>query len=226
VTTTSEVDVRCAVCGTLSRQRRIDSTSAFGPPDLDLRPNGPARWALPFRVQRCRSCGYCWHSLGEAPLGAADTVASEAYVGVLERSRMPRLARMFFCAALVAEGAEDRESAGWRFAEAAWACDDAGAEQQARTCRERAAESFRSALEWGEHDAGAAVGNALVADLLRRARRFDSSLVACDDAEHALAGREDEDAESTGQVIAFIRGLCEAGDDHAHHVAEAFAPDE
>ncbi len=46
MTTMTEIEVRCAVCGTLARKATLTSTSSFGPPDLDLRPNGPARWAL------------------------------------------------------------------------------------------------------------------------------------------------------------------------------------
>src|SRR5919198_26020 len=101
MTTMREVEVRCAVCGALSRRAELSSTSSFGPPDLDLRPQGPARWALEFGVQRCDGCGYCARSLGQAPVGARATVESDAYRDVLECSRLPRLARSLFCSALV-----------------------------------------------------------------------------------------------------------------------------
>ena len=130
-----EIDVRCAVCGTLGRKAELTSTSSFGPPDLDLRPNGPARWALPFKVQRCDGCGYCAESIGAAPPGAADVVGSVVYRDVLERSKLPGLARSYFCAALVEEAAGRHEGAAWDFLAAAWACDDAGARAQARSCR-------------------------------------------------------------------------------------------
>jgi hypothetical protein len=38
MTTLFEVDRACAVCGQESRQLSLTSTSAFGAPDLDLRP--------------------------------------------------------------------------------------------------------------------------------------------------------------------------------------------
>ena len=88
-----EIDVRCAVCGVLGRKAVLASTSSFGPPDLDLRPNGPARWALPFKVQRCDACGYCADSIGSAPTNAKDVVESVVYRDVLERSKLPGLAR-------------------------------------------------------------------------------------------------------------------------------------
>src|SRR6188472_2527868 len=149
MTTMLQIDVRCAVCGALQQAAELTSTSAFGPPDLDLRPNGPARWALPFRVQRCESCGYAAPSIGSAPPGAAEVVESVVYRGVLERSKLPSLARTYFCAALVEESAGRDEAAGWAFLFAAWACDDARAARHARSCRERAAEMFLRALQAG-----------------------------------------------------------------------------
>lgn len=228
MTTFREVDVRCAVCGAVSRVADLTSTSSFGPPDLDLRPQGPARWALQFGIQRCRSCGYCASSLGSAPPGAAEVVESIVYRGVREGSKLPRLARDYFCAALIAEGAEaDPERASRRFLKAAWACDDAGASAQARTCRERAAEMLRSAIATGELEPPREVALAILADLERRARRFDEALAACDGAEQALEDVDDDDPKAaTAAVIAFIRELAEAGDDECHSAAEAFARDD
>ena len=119
MTTMHEIDVRCAVCGVLGRKAELTSTSSFGPPDLDLRPNGPARWALPFKVQRCDACGYCADPIASAPPGAKDVVESVVYRDVLERSKLPALARSYFCAALVEEAATMHEAAGWSFLHAA-----------------------------------------------------------------------------------------------------------
>ena len=186
MTTFREVDVRCAVCGTVSRVAELTSTSSFGPPDLDLRPQGPARWALEFGVQRCRSCGYCSSSLGTAPPGAAEVVESVIYRGIRDGSKLPRLARDYFCAALVTEGAEeDPDRASRRFVKAAWACDDAGASAQARICRTRAAEMLRLAIATGELEPPREVALAILADLERRARRFEEALEALDEAEQA-----------------------------------------
>src|SRR3954467_10420285 len=110
MTTVREIDVRCAVCGTLSRKAELTSTSSFGPPDLDLRPQGPARWALEFQIQRCENCGYCAPSIGQAPPGAETVVESAVYRGVLQRSKLPKLARSLFCAALVEEAAGEPEA--------------------------------------------------------------------------------------------------------------------
>jgi hypothetical protein len=127
MTTMREIDVRCAVCGTLGRKAELTSTSSFGPPDLDLRPQGPARWALEFEVQRCDTCGYCARSIGQAPPGARALVESVVYREVLQRSKLPKPARSLFCAALVNETAGEAEASAWRFLEAAWACHDRNA---------------------------------------------------------------------------------------------------
>lgn len=225
MTTFVQIDVRCALCGALSRQVDMSSTGAFGPPDLDLRPAEPARSALAFRVQRCEGCGYCWGRIGEALPAAAAVVESAAYRELLERARMPRLARHLFCAGLVAEGAGEREAAAWRFLEAAWACDDHFAVVPARMCRERAAEMFESALARGEATAPAGSVKTLLADVLRRAGRFDDAIAASEEAELLVAREEDaDDPEADAAAVPrYVRALAEAGDDRTHNVAEAFA---
>jgi hypothetical protein len=224
VTTIREVDVRCAVCGALSRKAQLSSTSSFGPPDLDLRPLGPARWALQFGVQRCDECGYCAESLGEATVGARETVDSVIYRDVLERSGLPRLARSLFCSALIHEAAGDPERSAWRFLEAAWACDDRDRHAQARLCRERAVEMFQRALTDGEAEAPDGVILTVISDLLRRAQHFHEAVEVASNAED-LVGGDPEEGELAGAVTVakFIRALAEAGDDESHNAAEAFA---
>lgn len=224
MTTLREIEVRCAVCGAVSRKATLASTSSFGPPDLDLRPQGPARWALEFEVQRCDACGYCAESIGQARVGAGATVESAVYRDVLQRSKLPRLARTLFCAALVSEGAGELEPSAWRFLQAAWACDDKGSQVEARICRERAAEMFNKALETGEAEAPQAVVLTLCADVWRRAGRFDEARVAASEAKELLGdGADTEETAGAAVVASYIRGLAESGDDEAHNVAEAFA---
>ena len=225
MTTSMPVQVRCALCGTLSQQQVLSSTSYFGPPDLDLRPNGPARWALQFQVQHCVRCGYCAKRIGERTPKAGRTVESLIYRDVLEKAKMPALARHFFCAALVAEAAERREAAAWHFVEAAWACDDSGATEQARTCRDRAAEMLSSALAWGDIATENVVVHGVIADLRRRAGRYEEALVACAAGEVALE-TDDEADTPVATVLAFIRELTESQDDEVHNAAEAFAAED
>lgn len=227
MTTFHEVAVRCAVCGELQPALTLTSTSQFGPPDLDLRPAAPRRWALPYAVQRCRACGYCAQSLGELSDRAAETVRSHVYRGVLERSKLPALARSLFCAALVREAAGDHDGAAWRFLEAAWVCDDVPDPPQARVCRQRAIEMFRRALDRGEADAPPGVVLTLIADLLRRSRRFDEAQAVAGGALRALGELErDEQFATTADIARYIGELAAAGDDALHCCDEAFAVEE
>jgi hypothetical protein len=218
------VFVRCAVCGTESQQQVLSSTSTFGPPDLDLRPNGPARWALELQIQHCPACGYCASRIGERTPGARRVVGSPMYRDVLENARMPAPARHYFCAGLVAEAAERRDAASSHFLEAAWVCDDAGAVEQARICRDRAAEMMAAALEWGDVPA-TPVAHGVRADVLRRAGRYEEALEACAAAEAAVDPEIDEHG-YTAAVLGYLRELVEAGDEDSHSVAEAFAAEE
>jgi hypothetical protein len=178
MTTSMPVTVRCALCGTESAQRVLASTSSFGPPDLDLRPNGPARWALEFQVQRCPGCGYCAENIGQRTRDARRAVESIVYRDVLDNARMPELARSYFCAALVAEATKLRGTGSSLFLSAAWACDDAGAIDQARICGDRAAEMLAKAIEWGDVPSESLVVHGVRADMLRRAGRFDEAIEA------------------------------------------------
>jgi hypothetical protein len=219
-----EVDVRCAVCGEPARVVELTSTSSFGPPDLDLRAQGPMRWALALGVQRCGACGYCAPQLGKAPPGAADVVRSALFAEARTRIDLPPTARDYFCEGLLHEGVADPDRAAHSFLRAAWACDDAGADAHARICRERAAEMLRLAISRGETRMAREVAFAVLADVVRRAGRFDEALAACDEAEWALEALEvDEDTASTWAVVAYLRELAEAGDDACHSAAEAFA---
>lgn len=217
--------LRCALCGADSQQNVLSSTSFFGPRDLDMRPNGPARWALQFMVQRCPACGYCAERIGELTGGAGAVVASLIYRDVLDNARMPELARRYFCAALVAEADERRGDSARRFIDAAWACDDDGAAEQARICRERAAEMLSSAIEWGDVPTESPVVHGVRADLLRRAGRYDDAIEAVSAGEVKL-DLDDENCSGAATVLGFIRELAEAGDDGPHSVAEAFASEE
>jgi hypothetical protein len=224
MTTSMPVTVRCAVCGADSAQQVLASTSSFGPPDLDLRPNGPARWALQFHVQRCPRCGYCAENIGQRTRGARRAVSSIVYREVLEHARMPELARHYFCAALVAEAAECRDASSRHFLSAAWVCDDAGAVEQARICRHRAAEMLAKAMEWGDVPSQSPVVHGVRADVLRRAGRYDEAIDVL-----AAAGVDDdvdEDESQAAIVLAYIRELAEARDDDPHSVAEAFAAED
>lgn len=144
------------------------------------------------------------------------------YRDVLENARMPELARQYFCAALVAEAAELRDQASSHFLSAAWACDDSGATEQARICRNRAAEMLAKAIEWGDVPSESPVVHGVRADMLRRAGRYDEAVEALSSIDSGDGG----EATQAATVLAYIRELAEARDDGPHSVAEAFASED
>jgi Arc/MetJ family transcription regulator len=117
-----------------------------------------------------------------------------------------------------------RSQASSDFLSAAWACDDSGAIEQARICRDRAAEMLARAIEWGDVPSESPVVHGVRADLLRRAGRHDEALAALDAV--TASGADDDEPTQAATVLAYIRELAEAGDDEPHSVAEAFASGE
>jgi hypothetical protein len=86
---------------------------------------------------------------------------------------------------------------------------------------------LRLAIATGELEPPREVALAILADVERRARRFDEALAACAEAEQALEDADEDDSNAaTVAVIAFMRELAEAGDDECHSAAEAFARDD
>ena len=89
---------------------------------------------------------------------------------------------------------------------------------------------FERALERGESSAPRPVVQTLIAELWRRAGRFEEALAACEAATGELvevaSGDEEEGGTPTAAVVEFIRNLSIAGDDAAYNCAEAFAEGE
>ena len=129
----------CAVCGVVSEQTGVLSTSTFGAPDLDGRPAEMKRSTIGWWVHRCPGCGYCAPSIDEAPADAADLVRSAPYRQQLDDPLTPELARMFLCSAMIVETSGGPVARGLvtPLICAAWACDDAGAVDVAVRCRLR-----------------------------------------------------------------------------------------
>ncbi len=160
------------------------------------------------------------------PVDVSSVVESALYREVVERADLPELARRLFCAALLNEAGGAPEGAAIRFLEAAWACDDAGAVEQARICRVRSAEMFRDALDTLRYAASESQVLSLFADVLRRAGSFDEAAAAASQTEEVLATAPDnEDTARAIAVVRYIRRLAKARDDRVHTVDEAVASD-
>jgi len=222
--TTSDIATKCcAVCGETSQQHLLASTSAFGWSDLDLRPPEPERSSLFLWVQRCPGCGYCAADLEHGDEDLREIIDSEEYRTQLADPSFPLLANTFLCQAILLEETGNEQGAAWRAINAAWACDDegAGAAEAAVRARLRAVELFELELaEGGRFGEGDELGDisasehALLAELLRRAGRFDEALEEC------RQGQESVRDQRWRRFLELERSLAERQDDDCHSYAE------
>jgi hypothetical protein len=205
---------RCAVCGKTSVQGFVAEAGREGSADLDLRPPPAQRETIAHWVQACPHCGYCGLTLEEPTAGAAEVVASEEYRAVREGSG-PELVSRLVCASTLLEHAdrwvEAAETAIW----AAWAADDAGADEDAGRARRRALDLLDEARRRGEHYIANPDAETLVmADLARRAGEFGRAAELLD----GLAAVGDP---RFAAIVAFQRGRLAALDTGRYTVEEA-----
>jgi hypothetical protein len=205
---------KCSVCEMTSKQPNLNSTNAFGPPDLDTRPAEPMRATLKVG-QRCPSCGYCARDLEDKSPSASRVVNHPAYRRQLENRINPELVNTFICRAIIARADEDMESSAWALIQATWACDDEGTPDQSVECRKVASDfimKFRHTFSAPED-----VITAITVDLLRRAGSFEEALALIADKEASV--RE----EPFQKILRFQMALIAKRDTERHTVEEACA---
>lgn len=210
----------CAHCGTLWTGVALLSTNGTGS-DLDTRPVGMARETLTYQVRRCSACGYCAQDLSQAPSPVAQHRLSEPdYVAQLNDPAYPRLANSFLCQALLYQSDARPGAIFTALLSAAWACDDAKADEAARQCRNRAstllAQQDLPDAEFFPVPARDVAGqrDLLLSDLLRRAARF---LEAQSVAERGLASAQHA---MIRRLLRFEQQLIAVGEMGARHITD------
>jgi hypothetical protein len=173
--------VRCAVCGHEATQGvHLPVEPSSAPPDFDTRPGEPERSAITSWIAECQHCGYCADDLASAREGLDRIVLSDEYLQYRQSGAVPAAARRFLCYAFILEKLHLWADAGWTCLHAAWACDDAGAEEEAAACRAFAIDRWKRAKQTGENFADDLVTEfALATDLYRRIGAFEDAIVAC-----------------------------------------------
>ncbi len=216
----ASLEVTCALCGEPVRVTPAPATNPIGSPDLDARPPGTARSALPLRVQCCPSCGYCARDLATATPGAREAVDEDEYVAVIEDGSLPPKAREFLCLARL-DGAAGRFDDAFRSTlSAAWIADDADHLDAADRCRALALAALRLARAAGRRPGGGSgVDEVIEVDLLRRTGDF-AGAERC--IRRALERGPDEVVDL---LLRFERDLVAARDRGVHRVSEALNPD-
>ena len=216
MTTLFSQEETCFLCGTTAEFTVIGSTNRFGSPDLDTRPPAMMRQTIPYWIRRCPGCGYCAASLIEGPIDARDLVRSDDYQRQLRDPRFPDLANSFLCAAMIQLSQADWVEAGWSAVKAAWACDDAARPAAAVHCRALAVTHFQTAQDEGFAFAQpGGIEAAILADLLRRSRRFKETQIECD------TGLRRASEATVREMLMYQKALAAAGDDGRHTIEEA-----
>ena len=104
---------------------------------------------------------------------------------------------------------------------AAWTCDDVGDDKAAQKCRRKAVSLLQKAKDKGQKfGTGLGVGEAIMADLLRRAGDFKEALKLCEE------GLKKNPEKIAADVLEFEKLLIAKGDTSPHTVREAIKQDE
>lgn len=221
MTTLYEEKVQCAICGTETEFTEIGSTNSFGSPDLDTRPPEMQRSTIFDWVQRCPECGYCASDVSMATPQAASLVRGPEYSRQLADSAYPELANSFLCKAFIDESSDDYAAAAWSLIHAAWSCDDAGKDVPAKTCRSKAADMIRKALESDQQVAEQdGSETAIQVDLLRRAGRLSEAQQLITTQRAAIT----EDI--ILKILTFQETLIASGDEACHTISEGLERNE
>lgn len=228
MTTARYEKTKCSLCAHEDDFIVIDSTNTFGPPDLDTRPAPMKRATINSWVMRCTGCGYCANDISETPAPEArEAIADPEYIRQIS-GKYPDLANSFICQGMIARATKNELAEGWAWIHAAWACDDAGASEQATECRFEASRVLLAAEDpnaSAEGQEGALT--AVCVDLLRRAGRFDEAAKVLEASEKAFnEGRISK--ENIVPILALQETLIGNRDAERHTVDEAFEdePDE
>jgi len=179
MTTIFKQDVKCAVCGSTHSYTICGSTNAFGPADLDGRPPEMARSTMYTWVQRCPACGYCAGTIKAKTKINRDWLESEAYQTCEGHDIKSELARKFYRAAMILLHDGKTEEAAESFMFSAWASDDEGDTESAKTCRLKSAELLKEVPD----DEYTEFRITQRMELLRRAGQFERVLNEFNDVE-------------------------------------------
>lgn len=142
--------MRCAICREASPQLVAETAESKELPDFDTRPGRPSRSSIVHWVHACPGCGYCSNDLAVVEPEIVEFVRGPIYQAFRKNKVFPPKTTDFLCYALILEEIGAFADAGWTALHAAWVCDDAKDEENARNCRARAIELWQHAKQHGQ----------------------------------------------------------------------------
>ena len=215
MTSFSKNDLKCFVCGNISPQFMLRSTSCFGYSDLDMRPAPLKRDTINVWVHQCPYCGYASSSIADKTTVTVEFLQRPEYLSCEGIQFKSQLAKMFYQEYMIeTHDAKPPFDLFNTMISAAWACDDATDDKNAVICRSRCLKLIDGVIE-NSKDRDEVIGLVLTkADLLRRTGRFD-------ELEKEFGGIKIPD-ETLKTAIDFELKLAKAKDVSCHNLGEAF----
>ena len=162
MTMIDSIKVKCPICETDFEIYVLMSTNAMGAPDLDLRPPEMQRSTMDTWTHECPSCGFVSFDFKDTPTVTGDYIESEIYQGCEGFEFKNPLSRIFYRQHLLESYDFEKFHA---LLHCAWACDDAGDDENARLIREKSLEILEN-LDLDE------TTEIQKADVLRRSKNF------------------------------------------------------
>lgn len=216
MTTQYEEKKSCGICESENEYIVIGSTNSFGSPDLDTRPPEMERSTMFAWIQRCPDCGYCNSDVSKAGSDEQTIVKGADYQSQLTDPTYPALANSFLCKAISDRAAGSYADTTWDLIRAAWACDDSGHAEQAKTCRKTAADMLELSQASKQKAASdERAETAILVDLLRRSGQPER-------AQRILTKQARETTQDViGRVLSFQELLIQRRDFSSHTIAEA-----
>ena len=166
-----EIERKCAVCGATSEYTILFSSFSYACPDLDLRPSEKHRSTMNMWVHECPKCGYVSGDVSKPTNIAREWLQSEKYLTCDGMPFVSDLAKRFYRQYLLNSRREELRDAFYAILHAAWACDDAKDDENAKHCRQIGIVLGRLLIEEGCEDVDKI--KLICADMMRRAGKFD-----------------------------------------------------
>lgn len=213
MSTTKLLNLACGMCGHEKMFRVLSGTSAFGSPDLDLRPPELQRSTMHTWVMTCPVCGYAAGNLDTKPTFSRDFLETESYRTCDGLPFKSPLAGSFYRWHLCAAKTGNAHAAYFALLCAAWCCDDDGSDDLAVTLRRRSADFLESFLPDEPAGEQKEMHQLIHADLLRRTGQFERLLETYRPSQFSAY-------EMHPLVIAFERRLAREKDTRVHTVDE------
>ena len=110
MTIIKKFEKKCSVCGETSLQPILTSTSAWGYPDLDLRPPEMKRSSMFAWLQECPHCGYIATNLENELEVSPDLLKSDEYLTCEGYEFKSDLAKRFYRHHLISKAEGDYRS--------------------------------------------------------------------------------------------------------------------